>query len=120
MLKMKTHYSIIIRNFSIPAVVGLMVLQTQGAINGVAGGEGAPAAILGPFAMTLFPPDGRPEFDPVSSVPSPLGGDVSFSPDLVHLKVGSGWGLWSHGYLGDVYWTDGGLSLSLTLPPGTT
>jgi hypothetical protein len=33
------------------------------------------------------------------------------------LQVGT-WGSWSHGYAGDVYWTDGGLSVSLALPPG--
>src|SRR5215510_10001821 len=78
----------------------------QATITGVAGGDGAPGATLGPFTMTQFALDPRAEFDVVSSVPSPLGGDVGFSPDLVHLIAGSGWGSWSHGYTGDVYWTD--------------
>jgi hypothetical protein len=120
MLKMKTRYQTqIIRAFSIAATVGLFALKMHGAIVGVAGGDGAPGATLGPFAMTPFSSDGRPEFDPVNSVPSPLGGDVTFSPDLLHLAVGSGWGTWSHGFLGDVYYTDGGLSATLTLPANT-
>ena len=44
---------------------------------------------------------------------------MGFSPDLTHLIAGSGWSSWSHGYTGDVYWTDGGLSASLALPPDT-
>src|SRR4030095_5959487 len=96
-----------------------VVSPAQAAITGVAGGDGAPAATLGPFSMTQFAPDPRAEFDVVSFVPSPLGGDVGFSPDLTHLIAGSGWGSWSHGYTGDVYWTDGGLSASLALPPDT-
>jgi hypothetical protein len=120
MLKMKTHnHAQIIRSISIAAAVGLVALNAHGSIVGVAGGDAAPPATLGPFTMTPFAPDLRPEFDPVNSVPSPLGGDVTFSPDLVHLVVGSSWASWSHGFLGDVYWTDGGLSASLTLPPNT-
>lgn len=89
------------------------------AIVGVAGGDTAPAPNLGPFTMTTFLPDVRAEFGFVNSVPSPLGGNVGFSGNLIHLVVGSGWATWSNGYTGDVYYTDGALSRTLTLPANT-
>jgi hypothetical protein len=83
-------------------------------------GTAAPPAALGGNPMTPFLPDGRPFFDPVGDVPSPLGGDVLFSYALEHRAVGFGWATWSHGYAGDVYWTSGSSAdLTLTLPPGT-
>ncbi len=93
--------------------------RATAAIVGVAGGDGAPALNLGPFAITSFLPDARPEFGLVTTVPSPLGGNIGSSISLQHLDVGSGWASWSHGYSGDVYYTDGALSLTLTLPANT-
>jgi len=66
--------------------------------------------------MTPFPLDPQPNFTVVPSVASPLGGLVGFSPSLEHRIVGSGWATWSHGYTGDVYWTQGASSATLTLP----
>jgi hypothetical protein len=82
-------------------------------------GTNAPPGTLGGYTMTPFGPDPSPEFASVTSVASPLGGVVSFSIPLDHLVVGSSWGTWSHGYAGDVYWTTGALSVTLTLPAGT-
>jgi hypothetical protein len=80
----------------------------------------AAPATLGQYEMTAFGDDARPVFSLVSDVASPLGGVVGFSPDLDHREVGSGgWATWSHGYTGDVYYTGGGLSATLTLPVGT-
>jgi PEP-CTERM motif len=75
----------------------------------------AAPATLGQYTMTAFGDDARPTGGLVSDVASPLGGVVGFSPDVTHLEVGSGWATWSHGYTGDVYWTGGGLSLTLDL-----
>jgi hypothetical protein len=95
-------------------------------------GTGAPPATLGGFSMTPFPLDAQGT--PVTSVPSPLGGDVLFGTlaqpqTLDHTTVGAGWATWSHGYTGDVYpdFTPGGVNaandvdyyLTLTLPAGT-
>ncbi|MFI4942561.1 MAG: PEP-CTERM sorting domain-containing protein [Burkholderiales bacterium] len=80
----------------------------------------AAPATLGIYTMTPFGDDTRPVFSLVSDVASPLGGVVGFSPSLDHREVGSGgWATWSHGYAGDVYFTAGGLSVTLDLPDGT-
>ena len=100
------------------AFLNISTTATAGLV-GVAGGDAAPALTLGGFTMTPFLPDVRPEFGLVNSVPSPLGGNLGSSINLQHLLVGSGWGTWSNGYTGDAYYTDGALSLTLTLPVNT-
>ena len=88
-------------------------------ITGVAGGTAAPAPTLGPYTMTGFGDDLRPaDGSLVSSVDSPLGGIVGFSPDLGHYETPGGWATWSHGYTGDIYYTERGY-VDLTLPAGT-
>jgi Ca2+-binding RTX toxin-like protein len=82
-------------------------------------GTGPPPPTLGGYPMTPFPPDARPLFQNVSGVPSPLGGTVGFSPVLNHRRIGNGWATWSHGYTGDVYYTNGALSATLTMPANT-
>jgi hypothetical protein len=69
--------------------------------------------------MTPFPSDGRPVVD-VTTVPSPLGGDLAFSIAMSHRKVGLTWLSWSHGYTGDVYSSKGRNSVTLTVPAGTS
>ena len=41
-------------------------------------GTGAPPAVIGGYTMTAFPLDGRPIFDVVTGVASPVGGTVGF------------------------------------------
>jgi hypothetical protein len=82
-------------------------------------GTAAPPGTLGPYTMTPFPGDGRPLFTSVTSVPSPLGGNVGFSIPLDHRKVGIGWATWSHGYAGDVYYTRGANTVTLTMAGDT-
>ncbi|MBK7695067.1 MAG: hypothetical protein IPI30_12285 [Saprospiraceae bacterium] len=41
-----------------------------------------------------------------------------FSSSLFHVRVSQGWATWSHGYLGDVYYTNAN-TVTLTLPPDT-
>jgi hypothetical protein len=70
--------------------------------------------------MTPFPPDPRPLKEFVDFVPSPLGGDVLFSPPLYHVRVGKGWVFWGHDYFADVYYTvDPVATITLTLPDNT-
>ena len=89
-------------------------------IVGVAGGTDAPPPTLGPYTMTLFPPDDRPLYELVDDVPSPLGGQIDFSVPLDHVRVGSGWGWWGHDYLGDVYYrTYPVYTVTLDLPEET-
>ena len=90
------------------------------AITGVAGGTAAPAATLGPYTMTPFPADPQPTgYSPVTSVASPLGGSVGFSITMQHALAVSEWATWSHGYTGDVYYTGGVTSVTMTMPAGT-
>ena len=69
--------------------------------------------------MTPFGPDPSPEYSSITSVASPLGGDLGFNAAVSHRLVGSGWGTWSHGYAGDVYYTNGAMSVTMTMPGGT-
>lgn len=82
-------------------------------------GTAAPPGTLGSYTMTPFGPDGRPHFNDEVDVPSPLGGVVGFSSPANHRAIGDGWATWSHGYTGDVYYTNGALSISLIMPANT-
>jgi len=81
-------------------------------------GAGAPPSTLGSHSMSGFPADPSPVGSAVTSVSGPTGG-VTFSPALIHGKIGyDGWLTWSNGYTGDVYASSGG-KLTITLPAGT-
>jgi lysophospholipase L1-like esterase len=82
-------------------------------------GTGPPTTTLGPYTMTPLPLDPQPLFQTVGGVAGPSG-SLAFSPSLEHLRVTQGWATWSHGYLGDVYWTRGALTATVTLPPNTS
>src|SRR5262245_46265683 len=110
------------KTFLVPSLAAVLAsfpaLTGMADITGVPGGTAAPPTSLGPFAVTAFPDDARPNFNLVGDVPSPLGGNVSFSTDLLHVEVGDGWQSWSHGYTGDVYYElNQATSLTLDLPP---
>jgi hypothetical protein len=77
------------------------------------------AGDAGPYTMTAFGPDPRPLNDGTVSGVSDPAGTLSFSPPLNHSRVGNGWATWSHGYTGDVYWTNTGSTIMITLPAGT-
>jgi len=86
-------------------------------------GTGAPPATLGPYTMTPFPADDRPLFDNVTDVPGPTGA-LRFDDSMMHLHAhpdGSGgwWSPWSHGYRGDVYWSNARNKVVMTLPADT-
>jgi hypothetical protein len=88
-------------------------------------GTAAPPGSLGGFTMAGFS-DPRAEgvgvWDVEPPGSSPVTGNLTFDLELEHLLIGSGWGTWSHGYTGDVYWFDEdsyGKQLNLTLPGET-
>ncbi|MFG0283483.1 MAG: hypothetical protein ACF8R7_03595 [Phycisphaerales bacterium JB039] len=83
-------------------------------------GDGPPPAELCGTRMTPFPRDSRPTLVDVTNVPSPLGGSVNFSIPCSHRVIGGGWATWSHGYTGDVYYTNGSPTLEMTLPADTS
>jgi hypothetical protein len=83
-------------------------------------GTGAPPDTLGPYSMTPFPASATPIFVDVGGVAGPAGG-ISFTPALNHRQVGpGGWATWSHGYGGDVYYSNGATSVTVTLPENTS
>ncbi len=79
-------------------------------------GTGAPPSVLCGETMTPFPADTRPFGVPVTTVPSPLGGNLTLSTPCNHQAIGFGWASWSHGYTGDIYWTVGVASLDIGVP----
>jgi hypothetical protein len=81
-------------------------------------GAGPPPPTLGPYTMTPFGPDPDTPGTQVTSVPDPAG-TITFTPALEDLTVGVGWATWSNGYTGDVYFTGGGDSSTITLPSNT-
>lgn len=106
--------------FSVLACVLLLASAAQAApITIVDLGTAAPPATVGGYTMTPFGADPTALFADVTSVASPLGGDVTFSSPLNHRQIGSGWSTWSHGYTGDVYYTNGLQSITMSLPTGT-
>src|SRR5690242_18962551 len=75
--------------------------------------------MLGRYEMSAFDQDPRP-LGVTQSAPTPGGTDITFSQDVDHVRIGSGWATWSHGDSGDVCWTEGATSLTMTLPPATS
>lgn len=82
-------------------------------------GTGAPPPSLGPYLMTALPADTTPEFTDVATVAAPKDKTIAFSPLLNVRDVGSGWETWSNGYAGKVYYSNGSLSVTLTMPTNT-
>lgn len=67
-------------------------------------GPDGPPSMLGPYTMLPFDPDPRPAgYTPVTSVSGPTG-DLQFSREGLHARVGGDGSLWGRGYTGDVYY----------------
>ena len=85
-------------------------------------GTGPPPGALCDVPMEPFPLDERNLGNLELSVPYPcpqVGGEITFSHPVEHRRVGVSWAAWSHGYMGDVYWTrPGRTEVTLTFPPG--
>jgi hypothetical protein len=82
-------------------------------------GAAAPPPLACGRPLTPFDPDPRPLFLDVPTVPCPAStglDPIQFSPPMSHRVIGTGWGSWSHGYTGDVYYSNGGSSVTIGLP----
>ena len=110
------------------ALVAALLLLATSAPRAIAGsiavdtspGTAAPPAKLGPYLMASFEADGRPDGQEVRGVRAPGGaGILRFGQPLDHRRVGDSWGTWSHGYRGDVYFTNGRDQVVMTLPEST-
>lgn len=80
-------------------------------------GTGAPPATIQGRAMTAAPFDGR-LFSDVTSVDCGGGVTANFSQPMSCRKIGTSWGTWSHGYSGNVYYTNGSTSVTATITGG--
>ena len=103
---------------SVPLVV-VLISTAQADIIGVTGGYVVPPPeMLGPYEMTPFPLDDRPLLEDVTSVPSPLGGEVVFSVPMMHSRFGV-WGYWPYLLPPDFYTQPLPGEVTLDLPLGT-
>jgi hypothetical protein len=67
--------------------------------------------------MERFGPDARPLETKTGSIPSPIG-SVGITPSAEHLRINEGWGTWSNGYDGDIYFSEA-QTFTLSLPEHT-
>src|SRR4030042_3189607 len=101
-------------------ILSASVCSAHGELIGVGGLPYPAPTTRGPYDMTLFPLDPQPLLEDVTSVASPLGGDVAFSDPVLHLRAGVTWGLWWTPTLSpDMYYKYPPGELTLFLPPGT-
>jgi hypothetical protein len=106
--------------FSGLAALGMFLCaEVRADIIGVAGGSGDPGPTLGGYTMTPFGADPQALFIQETSLPSPLGGVVGFSPSVEHLNVADWGDPWKNSYTGDVYFNNNFPPVTLTLPSGT-
>lgn len=101
------------------AVLSLLVLQGQARAGIVLQdlGTAAPPGSIGGYTLTAFAPDATPIGTNELVLPTP-DGTLTFGTPAEHLKIGSGWATWSNGYTGDVYYSNGATSETMTLAPG--
>ncbi len=88
------------------------------AILGMSLGSAAPPRQVGDYDLEAFSLDPNPTIRDVFWAPGPTG-NLLFDQSMSHRRIGAGWSTWSHGYSGDVYYTNGRVSITLILPPDT-
>lgn len=107
------------------ALLLLAAAPSHAAIVFVDLGTGPPPTTIGPVSVlpfSLAPQAAIPNFTSVIGVPgNPFGGDaVTFSTSAFKVTVpDGGWGTWSHGFQGPVFFVDAN-SVTLFLPTGST
>jgi hypothetical protein len=106
----------------VAALAFVAVIPAQATILFQSLGTNAPPATLGGLPMTPFVQQpGPPTYADVTTIPGcPIPGSMTASPAVNWRQIGNGWASWSHGYTGDVYWSNGATSVTFTMPPGTT
>jgi hypothetical protein len=82
-------------------------------------GTGAPPATFHGWTMTAVPSDTRATSVSYWSVEGLGAGDpIQFNPQVIHYEVPTSWATWSHGYTGDVYYSNG-VTVAITFPQDT-
>ncbi|MCC6679193.1 MAG: hypothetical protein IT436_18865 [Phycisphaerales bacterium] len=85
-------------------------------------GTGAPPALVPAgqgvdWPIHYAPLDPRPTFADETRVDidAATGCFITFSSPMSHRRIGAGWATWSHGYTGDVYYSNGLTSITMEL-----
>lgn len=85
-------------------------------------GTGTPPALVpagqaAGWPIHYAPPDPRPVFGDETRVDidAATGCFITFSSPMSHRQIGSGWATWSHGYTGDVYYSNGLTAITMEL-----
>lgn len=100
------------------AAVAVGTGPSRADIQGIQLGTLAPPTMVGDEAVTGFPFDNR-IFQEITQVPDGFGRNVTFSREVNCRQIGFGWATWSHGYLGNCYYTSGRLQMTVLFPRGT-
>ncbi|MCC6678084.1 MAG: hypothetical protein IT436_13165 [Phycisphaerales bacterium] len=77
-------------------------------------GTAAPTGFVHDFTVDA-PPFRGDVFADVTSTPDWAGRAITFSTPVSVRAIGAGWATWSHGYTGNVFYTNGATSLTMTL-----
>ncbi|MCC6678688.1 MAG: hypothetical protein IT436_16265 [Phycisphaerales bacterium] len=93
-------------------VVCTLTAVSHADIEGLALGTSPPPGQLGIWTMLAAPFDGR-LFSDVTSVPGQIFTTITFSQPMSCRQVGFGWATWSHGYTGNVYYTNSATTITL-------
>jgi PEP-CTERM motif-containing protein len=106
----------------LPVVTALTVAQAPAAKAAIIAVDDSGSWITGTntianqgYDLVTVPNGSEPEFSIISTLSSSLG-DLTFSPEVDKRFVGSNWATWSNGYTGEVYFSQGSSSLTITLP----
>jgi len=95
------------------ALAGLAPLAPAG-IGVETYGSAAPPRFVHDFGVDA-PPFRGDVFADVTSTPDWQGRAITFSTPVSVRAIGAGWATWSHGYTGNVFYTNGATSLTMTL-----
>jgi hypothetical protein len=103
----------------LPLLTWVGALQASAEIIGLGGYPVyPPPTTLGPYEMALFPPDTRPVFTEVSTIPLAFEQELTLSEPVVHWRRGViGW--WPLSLAADCYYKPTPAEVTLILPPGT-
>jgi hypothetical protein len=93
---------------------------TQGCVSGfigdttIAGGWDAFETLVGKDMEVLS--SGLPDQSQCTDIPWSRPGTLNLNPAHQTRTVGISWATWSHGYQGEIFWTQGATSATLTMP----
>lgn len=99
------------RQLASAVVAGCASAATAGVAVETYGTAAPPRTVIGQWLVTV-PPSPDLYLD-ITYLPDGLGAGFWFSSPVNVRRVGEGWGSWSHGYTGNVYYSNGAKSLTI-------